>query len=44
MHVNFSLVSLAYPKTDYYVTYFGGDEQLGLPPDEECRNIWINLG
>ncbi|XP_049295737.1 alanine--tRNA ligase, mitochondrial [Anopheles funestus] len=27
-----------------YVTYFGGDESLNLPADEECREIWLSLG
>ncbi|XP_011405525.1 PREDICTED: alanine--tRNA ligase, cytoplasmic-like [Amphimedon queenslandica] len=31
-------------KDRLYVTYFGGDEKLNLPPDDECRGIWINLG
>ena len=24
-----------------YATYFGGDERLGLGPDEEARKIWL---
>ncbi|XP_070574110.1 alanine--tRNA ligase, cytoplasmic-like [Ptychodera flava] len=32
------------PKERLYVTYFGGDEKMGLPADEECKQIWINLG
>ena len=27
-----------------YFTYFGGDQNLGLSADEECRNIWLELG
>ncbi|XP_076291242.1 alanine--tRNA ligase, mitochondrial isoform X2 [Lasioglossum baleicum] len=27
-----------------YVTYFGGNEQLRLEPDLECRDIWLNIG
>ncbi|CAL7951273.1 unnamed protein product [Xylocopa violacea] len=27
-----------------YVTYFGGDENLELPPDLECRDIWLSIG
>uniref|UniRef100_A0A914PK12 alanine--tRNA ligase n=1 Tax=Panagrolaimus davidi TaxID=227884 RepID=A0A914PK12_9BILA len=27
-----------------YVTYFGGDDKLGLPPDEECAKVWKSLG
>lgn len=27
-----------------YVTYFGGDEMLGLKPDLECREIWRSIG
>ena len=32
------------PKDRLYVTYFGGNEALGLKPDEECHGIWKNLG
>lgn len=31
-------------KSRLYVTYFGGDEAGGLEPDNEARDIWINLG
>uniref|UniRef100_A0A8P4G1X0 alanine--tRNA ligase n=1 Tax=Dicentrarchus labrax TaxID=13489 RepID=A0A8P4G1X0_DICLA len=27
-----------------YVTYFGGNEDAGLEPDLECKQIWIDLG
>lgn len=27
-----------------YVTYFGGDERLGLEADLECRDIWLQIG
>lgn len=27
-----------------YFTYFGGDQGLGLLEDEECKNIWLELG
>ena len=27
-----------------YVTYFGGDEKLGLEPDNEARDYWLALG
>jgi len=27
-----------------YVSYFGGDEASGLPADEECRQIWLDIG
>ena len=27
-----------------YFTYFGGDQNLGLSADEECRNVWLGLG
>ncbi|XP_035216605.1 alanine--tRNA ligase, cytoplasmic-like, partial [Stegodyphus dumicola] len=27
-----------------YVTYFNGDSKLGVPPDEECKNIWLDIG
>lgn len=27
-----------------YVTYFGGNEAVGLEPDLECKQIWRDLG
>ncbi|XP_012266707.2 alanine--tRNA ligase, mitochondrial [Athalia rosae] len=27
-----------------YVTYFAGDEKMGLKPDLECKDIWLHLG
>lgn len=27
-----------------YVTYFGGNEDAGLEPDLECKQIWTDLG
>ncbi|XP_018307520.1 alanine--tRNA ligase, mitochondrial [Mycetomoellerius zeteki] len=31
--------------TEYlYVTYFGGNEELGMNPDLECKDIWLRLG
>lgn len=27
-----------------YVTYFAGDEELGLEPDMECKDIWLRIG
>ncbi|CAH8678131.1 unnamed protein product [Schistosoma haematobium] len=32
------------PTNAIYITYFGGDQKLGLPPDDETRDIWLNLG
>ncbi|KAK8770876.1 hypothetical protein V5799_025882 [Amblyomma americanum] len=32
------------PKERLYVTYFAGDPALGLQPDEECRQVWLDLG
>jgi alanyl-tRNA synthetase len=32
------------PKDRLYITYFGGDEKLGLKADLECRQIWLDLG
>ncbi|XP_067669461.1 alanine--tRNA ligase, cytoplasmic-like [Haliotis asinina] len=32
------------PLDQLYFTYFGGDEQMGLAPDLECRDIWLALG
>lgn len=27
-----------------YVTYFGGDQTLGLKPDLDCKEIWRGIG
>lgn len=35
---------LKLPSERLYVTYFGGDVEADLAPDEECRQIWISLG
>lgn len=35
---------LKLPSERLYVTYFGGDPKSGLEPDDECKNIWLNLG
>ncbi|KAI8929027.1 tRNA synthetases class II (A)-domain-containing protein [Entophlyctis helioformis] len=32
------------PKDRLYVTYFGGDDKLGLKPDEEARQLWLDIG
>ncbi|GBP64117.1 Alanine--tRNA ligase, cytoplasmic [Eumeta japonica] len=32
------------PSERLYVTYFGGHEAVGLEPDLECKNIWLNIG
>lgn len=31
-------------KNRMYVTYFGGNEESGLAPDLDCKEIWKNLG
>nr|XP_033324410.1 alanine--tRNA ligase, mitochondrial [Megalopta genalis] len=31
-------------ESSLYVTYFGGNKQLALEPDLECRDIWLNIG
>ncbi|CAN0500867.1 unnamed protein product, partial [Laminaria digitata] len=31
------------PADRFYATYFGGDEELGLPPDLETRDLWRSL-
>lgn len=28
-------------QTRLYATYFGGDEKLGVGPDEEAKRIWL---
>ncbi|GMR53826.1 hypothetical protein PMAYCL1PPCAC_24021, partial [Pristionchus mayeri] len=35
---------LEIPAERLYVSYFGGDEGAGLQPDNECKEIWLNLG
>ena len=42
----FFLISVDYkiPKERLYVTYFGGEPSMGLEPDLECRDFWLNLG
>ncbi|VDK68565.1 unnamed protein product [Onchocerca ochengi] len=35
---------LGIPSERLYVSYFGGDEKAGLAADEECRQIWLNIG
>lgn len=32
------------PQDQLYVTYFAGDEKLGLTADTESRDIWLSLG
>lgn len=32
------------PADQLLVTYFGGNTELGLEPDEECREIWLSIG
>ncbi len=32
------------PPRKLFVTYFGGDERLKLPADEEVRDIWLEIG
>lgn len=31
------------PKDRLYATYFGGDEKLGLLPDDEAKQIWLSF-
>lgn len=31
-------------KNRLYVTYFNGDIDLDLEPDEEVRDIWLSIG
>ncbi|KAJ1551811.1 Alanine--tRNA ligase, partial [Cladochytrium tenue] len=32
------------PKDRLYITYFGGDEKLGIGPDLEAKQYWLDLG
>ncbi|KAL1490632.1 hypothetical protein ABEB36_013293 [Hypothenemus hampei] len=40
----FLIKQLRLPSDRIYVTYFGGDEKSGLEPDNECKEIWLQLG
>ena len=31
-------------KDRLYVSYFGGNEEAGLPVDNEAREIWLSMG
>ncbi|KAM1068115.1 hypothetical protein ACFX2A_000109 [Malus domestica] len=31
------------PKDRIYATYFGGDEKIGLAPDDEARKLWLKF-
>ncbi|KAI8982374.1 alanyl-tRNA synthetase [Mycotypha africana] len=35
---------ISLPEDRLYVTYFGGDEKLGLAADLEAKQIWMDLG
>ena len=35
---------LKLPMDRLYVTYFKGKEELNLPPDEETKQIWLDIG
>uniref|UniRef100_A0A914RFA3 alanine--tRNA ligase n=1 Tax=Parascaris equorum TaxID=6256 RepID=A0A914RFA3_PAREQ len=35
---------LGIPAGQLYVSYFGGDEKAGLASDDECRQIWLDIG
>ncbi|CAL8103967.1 unnamed protein product [Calicophoron daubneyi] len=41
---NFATKVLGLPANALYVTYFGGCPRSELPPDDETRNIWLDLG
>ena len=46
IYVLFFKISVDYkiPKERLYVTYFGGEPSMGLEPDLECRDFWLDLG
>ncbi|CEG77795.1 Putative Alanyl-tRNA synthetase [Rhizopus microsporus] len=35
---------ISLPEDRLYVTYFGGDEKMGLPADLEAKQLWLDLG
>lgn len=35
---------LKLPKDRLYVTYFEGNTELNIPPDEETKQIWLDIG
>lgn len=35
---------ISLPEDRLYVTYFGGDEKMGLPADLEAKQMWMDLG
>jgi len=35
---------LGIPADRLYVSYFGGDSDAGLEPDNECKQIWLDIG
>lgn len=43
---SFELLTQVYglDKDRIYVTYFGGNKAANLDPDEECRQIWVDVG
>ena len=32
------------PQEKLFVSYFHGDDKLGLPADVECKRVWLSLG
>ncbi|KAI9338147.1 tRNA synthetases class II (A)-domain-containing protein [Obelidium mucronatum] len=46
IHMAWELLTVVYkmPKDRLYITYFGGDEALGLGPDLEAKQLWLDLG
>ncbi|KAI6182400.1 Alanine--tRNA ligase, mitochondrial [Aphelenchoides bicaudatus] len=37
-------VKLGIPGERLYVSYFGGDKEAGLEPDNDCKQIWLDIG
>ncbi|KAJ3291258.1 hypothetical protein HDU79_002581 [Rhizoclosmatium sp. JEL0117] len=46
IHMAWELLTEVYkmPKDRLYITYFGGDKDLGIGPDEEAKQLWLELG
>src|SRR6185503_6301376 len=42
--LDFSLNVLGFPDENIWISVFGGDEELGLGPDQEAIDVWLAAG